>query len=412
MKSVISGITYLLVGLTVILILLIIFVTFKAQVFDRIPIDEPQAITRDRLPNADISDTSEIWEAKPPTDEKNSPTYPVPSGNTSVNANESISYVGPLELPVNGATGYASVEMNVYNDDLTAVLAVLKPGNGFMILREYESWWQIYLKPDANGSEIIGWVPHNLCLVNLPDVIPSIIYNNTNAYASVFRANGETVPNVTGKRLYSYSDRSDGKTYNERLEKYEYIVPVLYAMAPKICAAQQNALENDDTLVIYEGFRPYATQQLVYSEVVKLPASQKNFGSWSQSWFIAYGKSNHQIGYAMDASLARVLEKEDKVTGRYKYRQLKYFEYTMPTAIHELSVNSALYASSNSRTYSEGVKNSEPARHLQSYCISAGLTPLASEWWHFNDEAAHAGITRESSGDFVVTECFSSSPSQ
>ena len=32
---------------------------------------------------------------------------------------------------------------------------------------------------------------------------------------------------------------------------------------------------------------------------------------------------------------------------------------------------------------------SEPARGLQRYCTGAGLTPLASEWWHFNDLEAY-----------------------
>jgi len=408
MRSVISGITYLLVGCSVILIVLIIIVNFKSQVFDKFRDEDGHTETIDSGGETDDFGNSVEPEILPPTQNSNTPTHPVPSGNTSVNVAESVVYDGELELPVSGATGYASVEVDVYSEDL-AVLATLKPGRGFMILSEYGPWWQICVKSES-GGDIIGWVYHNLCLVNLPDVIPSISYNNTNAYSSVFRANGDSVPNITGKQLYSYSDRSDGKVYNERLQRYEYIVPVLYSMAKRICAAQKNALAGGDSLVIYEGFRPYEVQQLVYTEVNKLPASQKNFGSWSQGWFIAYGKSNHQIGYAMDASLAQVVDSEDKVTGRYKYKQPKYFEYAMPTTIHELSVNSALYASPNSRTYSEGVKNSEAAQRLQKYCTSAGFTPLASEWWHFNDEHARAGITRESSGNFYVTECFSASP--
>jgi D-alanyl-D-alanine dipeptidase len=407
MRNVISGVTYLLVGFSVILILLIIFVSFKSQVFDRIPeLGNDQTATRDRTKETSDDETADVL---PPADDNKSPTYPVPSGNSSVGAAESVSYDGVLELPVNGATGYASVETDVFDADMEA-LAVLAPGQGFMILREEGPWWQIYLKSKSDGSEIFGWVRHNLCLINLPDVIPSIIYDNTNAYASVFRANEETIPDVTGKKLYSYSDRNDGKVYNERLQKYEYIVPVLYSMAQRICAAQKNALAGGDTLVIYEGFRPYEVQQLVYNEVNKLPASQKNFGSWGQSWFIAYGKSNHQMGYAMDVSLAQVVEKEEKITGKYKYRQFKYFEYIMPTAIHELSVNSVLYTSSGSRTYSEGMKNCVPAQNLQTYCVAAGLTPLSSEWWHFNDETSRIGITKESAGNFTVTECFSASP--
>jgi len=409
MRSVISGITYLLVGCSVILIVLILFVNFKEQVFKILPPENDTGQTETKRTPAETEEF-DISEDLPPTHEKNSVTnYPVPSGNTSVNAVESVVYDGALELPLSGATGYASVEINVYNDDFSATLAVLEPGRGFMILDEYGTFWQIYLKPEG-GEAIVGWVRHNNCLINLPDVIPSVIYENTNAYASVMRANEEPIPNVTGKQLYSYSTRSDGKVYNERLQRHEYIVPVLYAMAERICSAQKLALANGESLVIYEGFRPYDVQQTIYRAVLDLPSSQKYFGSWSQGWFIASGKSNHQIGYAMDASLAQVVDSEDKVTGRYKYKQPKYFEYAMPTTIHELSVNSALYASPNSRTYSEGVKNSEAAQRLQKYCTSAGFTPLASEWWHFNDEHARAGITRESSGNFYVTECFSASP--
>lgn len=409
MRRIISGATYLLVGCSVILIILIIVVNFKSQVFDRIPQfdDDEQFTSQNYFPDTDVPETSEIL---PPADDNNSTTHPVPSGNSSVNVSEAVNYDGVLELPVDGATGYASVAIDVYTADQSLKLGVLAPGQGFMILREYESWWQVYFRAETDGSEITGWIRHNLCFINLPDVIPSIVYDNTNAYGAVFRASGEAIPNVTGKRLYSYSDRSDGKVYNERLQKYEYIVPVLYSMAKTIRAAQAAALANGDTLVVYEGFRPYEVQQLVYSEVNKLPYAQKNFGSWSQSWFIAYGKSNHQVGYAMDVSLAQVVKKEEKITGKYKYQQLEYFEYTMPTVIHEMSVNSILYTSSGSRTYSEGVKNCVPAQNLQTYCVSAGLTPLASEWWHFNDETARAGVTRESSGNFTVTECFSASP--
>ncbi|MCL2157827.1 MAG: D-alanyl-D-alanine carboxypeptidase family protein [Oscillospiraceae bacterium] len=405
MRRAVSAVTYLLVGFSVILIILIVYINFKAQIFDKLPIGEIiKEPTKTTLDEPTDPPTSE------PLPEDNSPTYPVPSGSSNVSVAEAVIYSGPTELPVSGATGFASVDMDIY-DSLYETIGELKAGQGFRIIKEDGLWWQIYLKSKTDGSDIFGWVRHNLCMINLPDVIPSVIYENTNAYGSVFRANGDMIPNITGERLYSYSDRKDGKEYNERLGRYEYIVPVLYAMAERICAAQANALENGDTLIIYEGFRPYETQQSVYNEVTRLPASQKNFGSWGQSWFIAYGKSNHQMGYAIDTSLGAVLEKEYLVSGKYKYPKLQYFEYTMPTAIHELSVNAALYASSGSRTYSEGVKNNIHAQNLQYYCSLAGLSSLASEWWHFNDEYAHAGITKESSGDFFVTECYSISPS-
>jgi len=186
---------------------------------------------------------------------------------------------------------------------------------------------------------------------------------------------------------------------------------VLYATAKRTHIAQQNALANGDTLVMYEGFRPRSVQELVFREVSAMPASQKNFGSWSQSWFIAGGRSNHQVGYAIDVSLARVIGTDYMVSGRYKYPNLRYLEYPMPSILHDLSINSITYTAPGSRTLSQGMLDSEPARNLQQYCVDAGFTALASEWWHFNDEHTAAGLTRESDGRFYLTECLSVAPS-
>ena len=64
-------------------------------------------------------------------------------------------------------------------------------------------------------------------MVNLPDLIPSIIYDDTNAYSSLFKSSEIDIPNITGKQLYN------NKTYNERLSKEEFMMPVIYAMAKK-----------------------------------------------------------------------------------------------------------------------------------------------------------------------------------
>lgn len=401
MRNFISGITYLLVGCSVILLILIIFVNFKEKVWDNFVPDE--------LSKAEKSseETENPADNQPDTAQETT-LYALPpsnsNSNSNVNVEDAVVYDGKLELPVNGATGYASVDVDVFNNDLTVIYTTLKPGKGFRILNEYETWWQIYVKadPETGGTEdIIGWVRHNLCMINLPDVIPSIIYNNTNAYKSVFRANEEVIPEITGEQLYSYSDRKDGVIFNERLQKNEYIVPVLYAMAERICQAQRKAQANGDTLVIYEGFRPLETQNRVYNAVLNLPYSQKNFGSYDMIWFIARGKANHQMGYAIDTSLAQIVETKYSVAGKYKYPQFdRYIEYNMPCQIHELSVMATL-ANARDNIYAQG---------LQKYCNDAGLSSIPSEWWHFNDEYAHAGITKESGGDYFITECFSVAP--
>ena len=402
MRNVVEGVTYFLVGGSIILLILIFFVRFRSQVFD---FDQPErAATTASSAAADATDDPDFIITATTTEP--GPNFDVPALNPNVRPGESITYDGDLELPVNGATGYAAVDTDVYNNDVSSVIAVLKPGDAFVILRESGHWWQI----NSGGGSVIGWVRHNHCMINLPDVIPSVIYNNTNAYSSVFRANEESIPDITGERLYSYSTRRDGKAMNERLQRHEYIVPVLYATAKRIYLAQINARANGDTLIIYEAFRPADAQRKVYSAVNALPGSQKNFGGWSQSMFIAGGTSNHQVGYAIDASLAKVINSEYLTTGKYIYEKLDYFEYAMPSMIHELSVLSVVYARSGSSAFSEGMSGSEPAQNLQKYCVDAGLSTLPSEWWHFNDEYANNELTKKSTGNFTITECLSVAP--
>lgn len=54
--------------------------------------------------------------------------------------------------------------------------------------------------------------------------------------------------------------------------------------------------------------------------------------------------------------------------------------------------------------------NSE-AMLLQQYCTNAGLTPLASEWWHFNDlTCADGSDVTQSVGRFFIQENYSKIP--
>src|SRR5690606_27769076 len=100
----------------------------------------------------------------------------------------------------------------------------------------------------------------------------------------------------------------------ERLAKDEYIMPVLYSMAPKIYMAQQLALLEGNALKIYESFRPYSTQESVVKSLMALAEDNPeveagiNTPPWKMFWFIAEGVSNHQMGYAIDVSLVKVNE--------------------------------------------------------------------------------------------------------
>lgn len=131
-----------------------------------------------------------------------------------------------------GATGYASIPLSLTaTAGGTDKTAELKAGEAFRILEERGDDWRVEARDGASG-----WVAHRYAFVNLPDILPSIVYNVTNADASVFVSAGKDIPDVTGRRLY------DCRTRNERLEDDEYLTPVLYAMAKKIAAAQKAAL--------------------------------------------------------------------------------------------------------------------------------------------------------------------------
>ena len=82
----------------------------------------------------------------------------------------------------------------------------------------------------------------------------------------------------------------------------------------------------------------------------------------------------------------------------------------MPSSIQELSARALVYTSPGGSVLSEGMLNSEAAQTLQKYCVDAGLSPLASEWWHFNDDEAANNLTKKGDGKYQVTECLSKSP--
>lgn len=146
-----------------------------------------------------------------------------PQATRSEEPSTGLVYDGNLELPVIGATGYASVRMELKNSaDVNSItVAIIEPRSAFQILKEEGAWWLV------QHQDVTGWLPHVYCFINLPDVIPSMIYDNTNTYASQFKSSGKAIPGITDQKLYS------GKSYNNRLAKEEFIDPVLYQMSKK-----------------------------------------------------------------------------------------------------------------------------------------------------------------------------------
>ena len=357
---------------------------------------------------------------------------------------------GVFELPVAGTHGIAMIVLKV-RDDSGAAVDTVSAGTPFTILKENDTK---VLARFADG--LTGWVDKNYIMVNLPDLIPSIIYKNSNAEASLFRSLGIEINGITGKTLY------ESKVYNEKLGREEFIMPVQYHTAKKIMEAQQIAKEQDLTIVLYEGFRPFSAQMEVVSAMTALAnkdlavraAISKN--GFSKDFYICTGVSNHQQGAAVDVSLAQVSKWADTyfngntVSVPEAYEEFRYGEVIadaldgirfgsrsfgivlpedtanwMPTPMHELSYLAGTFTRPT-KTYTHGawktalengsVKRAAywtaGAQKLQDIFVAAGMDPLASEWWHFNDipsrnTAKSAGVA----GKFEVgTDSFSMSP--
>ena len=307
-----------------------------------------------------------------------------------------------FELPVEGSTGYALVEQRL--DDVNgAKVGSIPAGQMYTILAKDETRFRVQL---PSGG--IGWVSQTYTMINLADIMPSIRYNATNSYDSLYRSCGKPLA-LTGKSLYT------GKTLNNKLGYEEYNMPVLYAMAKKIAFVQATALSEGYTLVLYEGFRPRDVQRAVNEDLQVLMDNDKevrtSINTWGKSWFIAKSVSNHQKGFAIDVSLAKITETSTVVMdGRNIIVPSKYEELQMPTAMHELSPAAAAIAygvdsksDSAWRKVPTAAGMTEGAKMLQNYCVLGGLSPLSSEWWHFNDLSARSATNAAGSGEFYIT---------
>ena len=323
---------------------------------------------------------------------------------------------GLFELPVAGATGWAAIYLPLHEaeaDGSTRVVGTLPPGQGFTILEAHNGWWYILV----GGTT--GWVMSRYCMINLPDILPSMVFNITNHASSLFRSSGRVIPKITGRSLYNSRD------FNARFGREKYIAAVLYGMAGKIAAAQRAALADGNTLIMYEAFRPAQAHNLVYESFHDLvntdPVVRAGVSTppWNTRWFLAASPYNHQRGTAIDVSLARIDQFEVRSSGDFAYIHVtRHTPHRMQTPMHEMSIDAVVFSRpvhSRSLVAWKQAEFSERATPgtilMHRYLTDAGLIPLASEWWHFNDlvHTAYAiewGIT----GEFFLDSTYSMPP--
>ena len=322
-------------------------------------------------------------------------------------------YTDGFELPVSGATGYATAALSIRNDS-GGTVATLRPGEAFhILLMDGER----YLVENSLGAQ--GWINRSGTFINLPDVVPSAIYDDCCSSGALFRSSGYELPGITGQSLY------ETHWYNARLSEVEYAMPVLYEVAVDVARIQRHCLENGDCLMVYQTFRPFQTQMNVAAALRNLANGSEEVRAgfrargYNQNWFISQGRSNHQLGLALDVSLCRVTDTQLRNSGPCTYLHvIGYEEYEMPSPMHELSSAAGVFVKAIPQMNYQLAASTElldtmtdGAIKLQKYFMDEGFTPLASEWWHFDDLPVYQNLRlRYGNGDYYLSGCLSSAP--
>lgn len=267
---------------------------------------------------------------------------------------------GNFSVTIYGAQGWVTEKLNIRNQSnwQGTSLGVVPEASRVTIL-----------DTDTNGfikikyNNITGFIPINYLFINLPDVMPYVIYEISNANKSIFKVADVNIPNVTGKNLYAFSAK-----YNSKIGKTTYYAPLLYPVAKKFQNAFNAAWKSGYTFKVYDTYRPRPVEELVsknYSYLyynnatVKRAVDYDKQGAyWGWGWFMTTtGTSRHCQGIALDLALANKNGTELKAQ----------------STIHTLDTRSL-------RKY-----NNSNANTLSSFMTNAGFYTLQSEWWHYED---------------------------
>ena len=269
--------------------------------------------------------------------------------------------IGDFSATLYGALAWANQDLNIRAKATqnSKKIGKVAAGDKMTILSSENSSTK-YIKIKYNNQ--VGYVYSNFIYINLPDVIPDMIYNISNADKSIYKTSGKSIPNVTGVNLYGFS-----KKYNKKIGKTTYYAPLLYPVAKQLQKAYNTALSQGYNLKIYDTYRPYDVSVKINKEFKSLYNSNKsvkngidydNDGAyWGTGWFLANSISLHNRGVAIDLALT----------------DSRGNELGAQTPMHTLDTRSV-------RKY-----NNSAANTLSKIMTSVGFETLDSEWWHFQE---------------------------
>ena len=270
--------------------------------------------------------------------------------------------IGNFSATLYGAMAWANQNMNMREHArMSSNIVGTVPMGGKMYILSSDNANTKYIKVKYDNK--IGYVYSDYIYINLPDIIPDIIYQITNANSSIFRSSGYKIDGITGKNLYGFT-----KKYNTKIGKKTYYAPILYPIAKQVQTAYNIAQNEGYNLKIYDTYRPYDISQEINAQFQKLyqanpkVKNQINYDKegnyWGTSWFLAKNVSRHNKGAALDLTLTDSNNNELRAQ----------------TPMHTLDTRSL-------RKYNNNVANK-----LSSIMTSAGFETLESEWWHFQED--------------------------
>ena len=103
---------------------------------------------------------------------------------------------------------------------------------------------------------------------------------------------------------------------------------------------------------------------------------------WGQGWFIAQGLSSHSVGSAIDVVLV------DKSTSKELPQQSSFYDLST----NAVKYNTPISGQTTVRTSLYSSKANKQTKDLDRIMLNSGMTNLASEWWHFQDNDAYRRI--------------------
>ena len=269
--------------------------------------------------------------------------------------------VGNFDATMYGAIGWVNQNANLREKANQNAKSLLKIPTGSKIVILSDDSDNSYIKVKYNNKT--GYVYSSYILINLPDIMPDMIYNITNADNSIFKTADTNIPGVTGKALYGYT-----KKYNKKIGKTTYYAPLLYPVSKQLQSAYKKARDMGYNIKVYDTYRPYDVAVSIYQSFINLyynndkiykRLNYDNDGYFlGPNWFLAKGVSGHNKGTDMDITLTDKNGKELKAQ----------------TPMHTLDPRSLV-------KYNNKVSNK-----LRDIMSSVGFVTLKSEWWHFQED--------------------------